>query len=210
MKGRGGWTKDNNSERSAEKRSPVPSRCASIVLLSCAISLFLSGCSLAYDELTATEEIPESIPDSVMRGFTHTTVRDGIPAFALSADEALSYSKKKRIYLSGITFTEFNAEGDAVTSGTARHAVFHTDTEDAEIEGDIYLYSITQEAAIRAASLYWDSEKRLLTGKPADEVRVTEDSGSEIKGKNFKGDLKTLTFTFDDAVSGKYIDDETD
>lgn len=186
----------------------MPSLLSGIRALPLILALTASGCSLSYDDLTITEDIPESIPDSVMRDFTHTTVRESLPVFSLNAGEALTYSKKKRIYLTKITFAEYDSEGEIATSGRARNAVFHTDTEDAEISGDVLFYSTRQEASVEAESLYWNSEERLLTGNPNEEVRIIRDSGAEIRGRGFRGDLKTLTFTFEDSVSGTYLDEE--
>ena len=90
----------------------------------------------------------------------------------------------------------------------AGKGIFHTDTEDAEIIGSVFVYSIANEASVEAEKLYWDSRNRILKGDPEDRVRIIRDNGSEISGTGFTGDLKTLTFLFEKSVSGTFIDEE--
>lgn len=180
-------------------------RLSALVLL--VFGLF-PGCSLDYRAAYGTEELPEEIPDMVMRGFYHVAVTKGKPVFRIYAQEAASYTKKKQTLLYNVSFEELNTAGEVITQGLAEKAVFYTDTEDAEFIGSMEVYSAVEEALIVSDYLYWNDEKRLLSGAEDARVFIKKDSGTELIGVGFVGDMERKVFSFSSDVTGVYVLEE--
>src|SRR6056297_1666929 len=123
--------------------------------------VFYSSCSLDYQQEQLVNEMEESIPDSIIYSFEHTAVENGAPLFRLIAEEAALYGEKKRTELSDVQFYEFDKEGAIVTEGTADEAVIFTESEDAELTGDLQVYSLREEAEIFCDYMYWNNEQKL-------------------------------------------------
>ncbi|HEQ72421.1 MAG TPA: hypothetical protein ENN69_08020, partial [Spirochaetia bacterium] len=62
--------------------------------------------------------------------------------------------------------------------GRAGSAVFYTDTENAKIYGAIYAYSVDEEVAFYADTLFWNREDRILESPSGEVVRIERDDGS--------------------------------
>ena len=184
----------------------------SAVKLACLISflcsLFLFGCSLDYSEAFLTDDLDEEIPDSILFEFSHTAVRKGTPAFRLQADYAAIFDKKKETHLTGVLFQEFDRHGNVITEGKADSAIFFTETENAELVGDLKVHSLSEEVIVSTGYLYWNDQDRTLTGAEDQTVVVIKDDGSELVGEGFFAEIATKSVTFYGSVSGKYITDD--
>lgn len=170
--------------------------------------ILLAGCSLDYSSVYVTDDLSEEIPDSIMSKFVHTSVRNGLPAFRLSAQRALVYNKKEETHLTDILFQEYNNAGKVATEGRADQAIFMTNTENAEFWGNLFFYSASEEASFSTSYLYWNSEENKLTGREDDQVRIRRDSGTEIRGTGFEAEARTRVVTFAGPVSGTYVQEE--
>ena len=180
-------------------------------LLPLCIVLMIASCSLDYSSVYVTEEMSEEIPDSILFEFTHTSVKDGTPVFRLSAGTAYIYNKKEETQLSDILFQEFSRKGEIITEGRADKAVFFSKTEDAEFWGNLFFYSLSEEASFQTAYLYWNDEEKRLIGRENNEVLIQRDTGTEILGTGFEAEARTRIVTFTGPVSGTYIlEDEDD
>ena len=182
----------------------IKSLSASLILL---LFLFF-GCSLDYQAAMGEDTLSEDIPDMIMSGFNHVVFSGGTPSFRLYAGEAQSYTKIKKTLLTDVFFQEMDAEGKVITEGSATKAVFFTDTENAEFSGDIKVYSLKEETFITTDYLYWNDAERLLTGPEEGWVHLKQDSGTELEGIGFVGDLSSKTFFFSKDVSGVYVFEE--
>jgi LPS export ABC transporter protein LptC len=174
-------------------------------LLSCLILLIFAGCSLDYSAVYVTEDMSEDIPDSILTAFSHTSVKNGLPIFRLYAGKATIYNKKKETQLSDIVFQEYDGTGEITTEGTADSAVFYTETEDAEFWGNLYFYSLAEEASFATAYLFWSNTDKKLTGKEDAQVFIQKDTGTEIRGIGFEAQARTRFVTFSGTVTGSYI-----
>lgn len=172
--------------------------------------LIIAGCSLDYSSVYTTEEMSEDIPDSILYEFTHTSVKDGVPIFRLSAATAYIYNKKEETQLSDILFQEFNRKGEIITEGQADEALFFTESEDAEFWGNLFFYSLSEEASFQTEYLYWSNEEKRLIGRESSEVLIQRDSGTEILGTGFEAEARTRIVTFAGPVSGTYVLEEED
>jgi LPS export ABC transporter protein LptC len=137
-----------------------------------------------------------------MSRFSQTVVRDGRPVLVLEAEQARSYADAKRIVLREAVFRELDDDGEVLVTGRADRAVFHTDTEDAEISGNIELYSTREEASVRADELVWHKESRTLEGRDDGVVTLERDDGSRISGSGFSADFRRRTIRFAGQVEG--------
>lgn len=174
------------------------------------ITLIISACSLDYSSVYVTEDMSENIPDSILYEFTHTSVKNGLPTFRLSAGTAYIYNKKEETKLSDILFQEFNRKGEIITEGRADEAVFFTDSENAEFWGNLFFYSSSEEASFQTAYLYWNNEEKRLIGKKDGEVLIERDTGTELRGTGFEAEARTRIVTFIGPVSGTYVQEDED
>ena len=166
--------------------------------------LLMAGCSLDYDQNMISDSMSESIPDTVLISFTHTVVRNGKAVFVITAEKAEAFSKKNRTLLTDVDFKEFDNDGKVTTKGRADHAVFYTDTENADLSGNLDFYSASENGGVTGDHLYWDSEKKVLNGDPDETVMLNKDSGSRLEGKGFEADFRYRTLSFDKDVKGSY------
>jgi len=181
-----------------------------IRVLSLLLTCFLFSCSLNYEEARIAEDISEKTPDTILFKFTHTVVKKGKPIYRISAARAENYSKKDLSYLFAVRFVEYDASGAVITEGKADYAEFHTDTENAELEGNIEFFSAEENSHVYGGYLSWDNEGKLLKGNPDGSILLSRDSGSEVEGIGFEADFKTLSIQFREGVTGKFVSDEED
>lgn len=172
--------------------------------------LLTFSCRLEYNQDDEKAEIPETIPDSILFNFEHISVSKGKPVFRIQAEKAKSYENQKKTILENVTFIEFDDQLEAATSGTADHAVLFTESDNAELTGNIEAWSSREEAFIKTDYLYWNNETRILDSKPEEVVTVTQESGTEITGSGFRADMRTMTVTFEKGASGTFVSTEED
>jgi LPS export ABC transporter protein LptC len=174
------------------------------------IVLIIAGCSLDYSSVYTTEEMSEDIPDSILYEFIHTSVKDGTPVFRLSAGIAYIYNKKEETQLLDILFQEFNRKGEIITEGRADEAMFFSETENAEFWGNLFFYSLSEEASFQTAYLYWNDKEKRLIGRDDSEVLIQRDTGTEILGTGFEAEARTRIVTFAGPVLGTYVLEDED
>ena len=173
------------------------------------LAVLLAGCSLDYSQVSVTEEMSESIPNSIIEDFSYTIVRGGVPTYVLEADSAEFYSAIEETRLAGLVFQELQKDGSLVTEGTADEAIYFTATENAELLGALSFFSAVEEATIHSDYLYWDSENKLLLGKDDGHVSIQSDSGSELEGIGFEADIRRRFVDFHGDVSGTFVAEES-
>ncbi len=164
----------------------------------------LMACSFDYQQATVSESLGE-VPDTILERFSQTVVRDGRPTLVMEAAEARTFRSSKQVVLVGARFREYDSAGELAIEGRAEKAVFHTDTENAELSGGITLYSSRDEATMRAESLEWNRERRLARSGADEAVIVEKDDGSRIEGRGFEADFRTHTIRFSRGVRGTVV-----
>ncbi|MFP4363983.1 MAG: LPS export ABC transporter periplasmic protein LptC [Spirochaetia bacterium] len=180
----------------------------SLLLLFPLILLF-AACSLDYGEAELTEELESSIPDSVIMNFQQTVIENGRPFFRIYAAEASVFNQRHETVLEGVWFQEFDEEGVIVSEGSAENAVFYSETENADLEGEVYVYSDEQEVAIFAETLLWERETRSMTTRdPEDGVVVERNDGTAVQGTGFQGNFSLNEITFSGPVTGEYVQED--
>ncbi|MDA3940902.1 MAG: LPS export ABC transporter periplasmic protein LptC [Spirochaetia bacterium] len=165
---------------------------------------FILSCSMDYENMEIVEELGNNIPDNVIENFSYTNVDNGNISFRLYSKKAENYSQKNETLLTKVVFREYNSKNEIITEGTAAKGLIHTDSDDAELTGSLIIYSAENEAEITADYLYWNDSEKTLTGSDEGHVKLNKDSGTQISGSGFTGDIKLKKFTFDNTVQGKY------
>lgn len=175
------------------------------------IGLLLSAaCSLDYgnmsdDSLSQDEETP----NAVLRKFSHTVVAKGNPLFRLQAERAEQFDAKREIRLFGVTFEEFS-EGalSVVTQGRADTARYFTDSENAEISGNLVFESKREDIFIEGGYLYWNKTERKLTSRPDQMIVLRKSDGTALRGEGFSADVASKGFSFSGRVEGIWVLDK--
>lgn len=152
------------------------------------------------------EEISEEVPTTRLVNAEITAIRDG--TLVVTAGLLESYPKQDRQILEEITFLERGPDGEIRLEGRASRAVHHLDTDDIELQGEIYFHSAVEEASIESEFLYWDEEANILRSEPDGEVRLSEEDGTSIEGRGFRADGRRRTVSFAGGVEGVIVTGE--
>jgi LPS export ABC transporter protein LptC len=143
-----------------------------------------------------------------MIGFTHTVVSEGRVWVQLSAQRAEGYDQSRKIVLSAIHFQEFDRQGRLATEASADRAVYHTDSEDAEVTGNILIRAPEEKASLTASSLSWVREGRKLSSGAGQSVRLAKEDGSYLEGRGFQADFSRRRLEFSQGARGGYVEEE--
>ena len=173
------------------------------------VPLVLFGCSLDYRTGQTGGTPAADTPDTILYDFTTTSVRGQEPYFRIKAAEAETFDKKNITSLTKVSFEEFDSEGKVIARGTADHAIYHTDTKNAELTGHLDVYSSQEKARITTDYLEWNDKNHTLTVKPDVPVSIVKDDGSNIEATGFEADLRTRTIRFTSDVRGTFVEKST-
>ena len=165
------------------------------------------ACSFDYEQATVADELSEEVASSTLIDFSQTVVRDGRPIMVLEAEDARTFEESQTVVLTGAHFRELDQEGAVLVEGWAERAVYHTDTENAEIQGRVILYSAKEETTLTATDLSWDKEGRVLRSTETGVVTLERDDGSEISGRGFEANFRHREIRFGSDVRGVVTDE---
>ena len=175
----------------------------------------VSACSLDYGTALG-EDLDERIPDTVIFNFVHTIVENGSPRFRLSAERADAFRSTRTLKLVGVSFVEYERvepglDGSrslsipvVVAEGRADSAVFNTETESADLTGNVRVRSARDGVAVSSAFIRWDGEARLLEGPSESVTTIQDDDGSRVSGAGFRADAARRSFEFSERSTGYY------
>ena len=164
-----------------------------------------AACSLDYGESLA-ENLDEGVPDTVVFGFSHTVVENGSPRFRIEAGRGESYQSRNLMKLDAVRFIEYADDGSGTTEGRAGSADFYTDTESAELSGDVRFYDASEGVTITSGYLKWDGEARLLESRAETITTISDDDGTRLSGSGFSADAARRSFTFGNRADGRYVE----
>jgi hypothetical protein len=86
--------------------------------------------------------------------------------------------------------------------------VYHSDSEDAEVTGNILIRAAEEKASLSAESLSWLKEGRRLSSGPGQSVRLAKEDGSFLEGRGFQADFRRRRLEFAQGASGGYVEGE--
>ena len=179
---------------------------AAIILFTATV--LVAACSFEYADAGASpEELLEHIPETELTDVTHTIVRDGRVVAEIRAKHVWNFRRRARTVLQDVRYAEYDAAGNAVTTGSAERAVYYTEREDAALAGTVRLRSESQGVSLKAEVLRWEDERRRLVTSPRDTVEFSRDDGSQVRGAGLEVDVRTKTIRFSGPVSGTLVTD---
>ncbi|PKL07948.1 MAG: LPS export ABC transporter periplasmic protein LptC [Spirochaetae bacterium HGW-Spirochaetae-7] len=169
-------------------------------------ALLASACSLDYGT-PLSDDFGEDVPDTVVFGFSHTVVENGSPRFKLEADRGEAYQSLKLLKLTAVRFVEYKADGSGAVNadGKAESAVFHTDTESAELSGSVRFHSTGDAMTVESGYLSWDGEAKELASRAETVTTLRDDDGTWLSGSGFTADAKRRSFRFGNRADGRYV-----
>lgn len=168
----------------------------------------LAGCSLNYQAAELEASAAQEVPDTVAVGVTYRVVKDSRLSLELQAERTETYNTRKQTVISAAHFVEYDEKGERDTDGSADSVVFHTDTQDAEISGNVRVSSASEKGEISTESLSWQNKEKKLTADPDERVLVKKDDGTYISGRGFVGDFRIKEVRFTGPVEGVYVYEE--
>jgi LPS export ABC transporter protein LptC len=176
------------------------------------LAALFCACSINYREGQIAEELEETVPNIRMTGLRHRMATKDRLIMEMTARSSESFEAAKKIVIFGVDFYEYDQDGVLIAEGRADSVVYHTDTKNAEIEGNIELISHREKGSIRTQRLYWDDERRFLAGAAGEETEIFDEDGSHFSGMGFEADIKRLIISFMQTVDGNYVveDDEAE
>ena len=168
----------------------------------------LAACSFDYaDSGARPEQLLEYIPETEFRDVVHTVVRNGRVVAQITAQEVQNFPRHGRTILHEVRYVEYDAAGNAVTTGSAARAVYYSEREDAELAGTIRLRSESQEVRLEAHSLNWEGKRQRLSSAAGQTVEIARDDGSQVRGAGLDVDMRRKTIRFTGPVSGTLVID---
>jgi len=178
------------------------------VLAAVAGILALAGCSMDYRATEVAEKAAAGVPDTVATGIVHKIFKNGHLSFVLEASQAQTFNSQKETIITNASFEEMDDKGKVVTNGQAGRIVYHSDTENAEISGQVSVHSASEKAQVTADSLSWENKEKRLSAPTGEMVTVKKDDGSFLQGTGFVGDFRTRQVTYTGRVEGTYVWEE--
>ena len=185
-------------------RGRLTSLSASAALAS---AMLLAGCSFDYRSTELDDELAEEVPNTVANGVVHTVMSGDRVTAVLRIDRVESYHERDLLILSGIHFTEFDADGLVTTEAWAERAEYRSETGDARAEGSVVVSSDREDARISATGLNWSDSERILTGDDGAQVVLEWGDGSRLDGTGFEADVARRIVRYLGPVSGSLVFD---
>ena len=185
-------------------RGRLTSLSASAALAS---AMLLAGCSFDYRSTELDDELAEEVPNTVANGVEHTVMSGDRVTAVLRIDRVESYHERDLLILSGIHFTEFDADGLVTTEAWAERAEYRSETGDARAEGSVVVSSDREDARITATGLNWSDSERILAGDDGAQVVLEWGDGSRLDGTGFEADVARRIVRYLGPVSGSLVFD---
>jgi LPS export ABC transporter protein LptC len=155
------------SAHPATFRRPRVRRC----LLALTALGLLAGCGAEPDRPTLAP--PGEVPDQVLWDFTTTDSDSGQLAWIFRADQALLFSKAKRLESRGISVDMYGDGGGLNSTLTADSGLIDQQSGAMTALGHVHVVS-TQDYELRTEILHWDREREIFHTDAYVEVRHGE------------------------------------
>lgn len=184
-----------------------------ILILVTLASAALTGCSVDYEPGTRDTSGDEEEPNElVMRTVTLRTVTGNGVSLMIAADTSRTNRDEMRQVLDRAYFLEYAPDGTPRTEGIADRVTLDLDTENAELDGNVQVYSTEEDASVSAQYLYWNNADRVLESRVDEAIAVERGDGTEMEGQGFRADATTRRLVFTRGVAGVLVleDDEAE
>jgi LPS export ABC transporter protein LptC len=174
-----------------------------IIIISLFIVLGCLACTFKYGE----EEEESGRADITMRNVNYVRVREGKVDAVVDAKEVEIWEKKHEAVFKNIKFKYYgrNDEEEANVNGEGRKVYIWTERNDVIFDEWVYITIESEEMTVSAKYLEWDNEKRELSAKEGEAVKINKFDGSEMTGYGFKAYGADRTWEMEEGASGVII-----
>ena len=162
--------------------------------------LIFSACSFDYGE--KEEGQAQAVPTYVLTHTTYEIARKNGLKIVFDAETCAVWQSTQTADLSGVTFRQFDEQGELSFEGACDTATINMQNQDSTLEGNIIIRVLERDFVIKAQGLMWDHDTENLTAPETDTVYLSYDQGSTISGTGFTGNLLYQTFSFESASRG--------
>lgn len=159
--------------------------------------ILLTSCS--FVEESGERKAKVDYPDIILVNADYTLGQSGeSPIFIKSAEMSL-YSADERATAEGLSFIQYDEDGNIAITGQADHADIDTADRTMDLKGNVILEQSSSGMRIEAESLYFDSSSSEIEADG--DVYVVSEDGT-FSGSGFKGDLKEDNYSFSSIKEG--------
>lgn len=161
--------------------------------------LFIS-CSLSPEQ--DIEARTFTLPDIALRNATYVMDRGNDPPLTVVAEEIAIYEQTHQAIIRGLSFSQWDEEGNLILTGHADSAKVDTEVYDAELTGSVWIEKFPEHLIIEAETLNWISEEEKLTSNGDTPVTLFYENDKKVQGTGMIASLATFNVTFDSVLEG--------
>ena len=165
------------------------------------IALFLSSCSLKYDETISAEE---KNPEFVFYDTKLTRYENNSKKAEINTGYIEQYKDSDATYARDVNFKTIDKEGKMETEGQCGLLYFDSKKEIYELYDGIKLFNVKQNTRFSADILRWNGKTEQLTSGRTDMVRIEKDD-TVIVGSGFSASGISGRFNFTGKVNGNIV-----
>jgi len=153
------------------------------------------ACSFVPPEGSAIGK-PADNPDLLMHDAEYLLGIAGNEPVLIRAETIEIYQTAGKAYLTNITFSQKDSQGQATVSGSALAAQIDTKTNNVSLTGDIVILNHLDELEITAQALTWIHDSRIFESEVGSEARIAYGNGNSVQGTGFTANFTEATYEF--------------
>jgi LPS export ABC transporter protein LptC len=146
-----------------------------------------------------------------MQDLSYVHVVNTRPQLSFQAASADRYEKSQTMDLKTVTFKQLGEDAgkniQVESTGSADQVHVDTHTNNITLEGNVKIYSKSEDVTIASPSLSWENNSRNISSGADDTVSLSRGDGSTASGKGFSANTRNRTWEFSGPVSGVYNND---
>ena len=164
--------------------------------------ILLISCSEKEKETDSGEEKKEKgiYPDVILNEASYSIGDEDSGPINVEAGKITFYSKEGIAYVENMVFSTLGDEGNEKISGSAGDGKIDTEGKKMELWGGVVFMDKERNMKIEGERLIYDTEEDTIV---ADGPVVVESEEGSFRGRDFKGDLRTGTYTFSAIEEGE-------
>lgn len=143
----------------------------------------------------------DSYPDIIMENTRAQIGQDAGSPIILEAEKMTLYSSDGTAELENFSFTSYTSDGRIETEGKAKRGLVELDGSKVELSGLVTFSRPDDNMFITADNLIYNKNNDEISA--SGHVKVDSKEGT-IEGEDFKGDLKSKTYSFSSIEKGDF------
>ncbi|NLL99851.1 MAG: LPS export ABC transporter periplasmic protein LptC [Treponema sp.] len=195
----------------------------SVIFALCLVIFFTFSCSLKYEQ---DEEYSEDAPEFTFTGLQMNRLEDGRLSAVLEAAKLEQYRNEDAMYAKNVVFTLYDENNKITVTGSCGLIVADMVKKEYSLFSDVDVMSHDQNISVKGQNVHWSEKtEQLICGKDdlviigngggnyGDEYASAKKQSSiriQIEGKGFSASGVSMSYKFDDEVSGTILTDIVD